>query len=171
MNNPNISIRHLTIEDKYRLASLGNNPKVSINLTDSFPSPYTLADAEIFIERANAQYPITTFAVEYNGEYVGNISLTRGLDIYRKSALIGYFIGEPYWNKGITTEAVTLVVDFGFKHLDIERIHTGVFEYNMASRRVLEKCGFKQEGIFRNALYKNNQIYNEVRYAILKSDY
>jgi ribosomal-protein-alanine N-acetyltransferase len=84
---------------------------------------------------------------------------------------IGYFIGEPYWNKGIMTKAVKLIVDFGFQHLDIERIHTGVFEYNMASRRVLEKCGFRQEGIFRNALYKNNQIYDEVRYAILKSDY
>jgi RimJ/RimL family protein N-acetyltransferase len=43
-----------------------------------------------------------------------------------------------------------------------------VFEYNQASKRVLEKCGFVKEGIFRKSVFKQNQLWDEVRYALLK---
>lgn len=154
--------------DAPRLAELANNKKVSINLRDGFPHPYTPADAEKFIGIFTKHDAPPVFAIEYNGEYVGNISLHQGVDVYRKSAEIGYFIGEPYWNKGITTRAVKLIVEYGFKNMDIVRIHTGIFEYNTASQRVLEKCGFKKEGIFEKSIFKNNRLWNEVRYALLK---
>ena len=88
----------------------------------------------------------TIFAIEYQGEYVGNISLSVGTDIYRKSAEIGYFIGEPFWNKGIMTKAVNLITEYGFEKLSIIRIYTGIFDYNKSSQRVLEKCGFEIYG-------------------------
>lgn len=86
-----------------------------------------------------------------------------GQDIYRRSAEIGYFIGEPYWNKGIVTTAVNLITEYGFKQLGIIRIHTGVFEYNTASMRVLEKCGFTKDAVFRKSVFKQNKIWDEVR--------
>ncbi len=154
-----------------RLAELANNHKVSINLRDGFPHPYTLADAENFLKRFSNQDPLTFFGIDYNNEYAGNISLVPGADVYRKSAEIGYFIGEPYWNKGIITTAVKLITEYGFKNLGIIRIHTGVFEYNTASQRVLEKCGFTKEGIFRKSVFKQNKIWDEVRYSKINPEF
>jgi len=130
-----------------------------------YTHPYTLDDAKGFLQIFSDQDPVTFFGIDYCGEYVGNISLVMGQDIYRKSAEIGYFLGEPYWNKGIASEAVKLITGYGFNTLGIIRIHTGIFEYNTASMRVLEKCGFEKEGIFRKSIFKQNKIWDEIRYA------
>jgi RimJ/RimL family protein N-acetyltransferase len=165
-----IILRPLNKEDVPRLAELANNVNVSINLRDGFPNPYTVKDAEEFITMIASKTPITTFAIEFKGEYVGNIGLVPGSDVYRKSAEIGYFFGEPYWNKGIMTKAVYLITEYGFEKLDIVRIHTGVFEYNISSQRVLDKCGFRREGVSRKAVLKNGQIWDEIRYAKIKNE-
>ncbi len=167
LTNGNVTLREFTSEDKYRLTELANNPKIAVNLRDGFPNPYTIADAEYFLEKFANQESVLVLAIEYNGEYVGNIGLHKGTDVYRKSAEIGYFLGEPHWNKGITTKAVNLICDYGFKNLDIVRIHTGVFEYNPASMRVLEKCGFKREAIHKKAIIKKELICDEIKYAKL----
>ena len=140
LNNENVTLREFTPNDKYRLVELANNSKISINLRDGFPNPYNLADAENFLEKFTNQESALVLAIEYNTEYVGNIGLHKGTDVYRKSAEIGYFLGEPYWNLGIMTKAVNLICDYGFANLDIVRIHAGIFEFNPASMRVLEKC-------------------------------
>jgi [ribosomal protein S5]-alanine N-acetyltransferase len=171
LRSGNIVLRPLRLADAKRLAELANNEKISRNLRDGFPHPYTEEDAENFLQKFTNQNPVTFFGIDYNNEYVGNIGLVPGQDIYRKSAEIGYFIGEPYWNKGIVTTAVNLITEYGFNHLDIIRIHTGVFEYNEASMHVLEKCGFVKEGVFRKSVFKQNQIWDEVRYAKLKPEF
>lgn len=162
-----ISLRPLVAADKNRLAELANNWKVAVNLRDGFPHPYTMADAEKFIQTFAVQEPQQIFAIDYKGEYAGNIGLHKGTDVYRKTAEIGYFLGEPFWNKGIMTKAVKLICDYGFANLDIVRIHAGIFEFNKASMRVLEKCGFKRESVAEKAIIKNNKIYDEIRYAKL----
>lgn len=163
LTSGNISLRALRESDAPQLAMLANNEKIGRNLRDGFPYPYTLEDAMSFIQKF--MHSPSLFAIEYQGEYVGNISLTPCENVYRKSAEIGYFIGEPYWNKGIMTTAVNLITEFGFKELGLARIHTGVYEYNPASQRVLEKCGFVKEGTFRKSVFKNGQLWDEVRYA------
>ncbi|MGM0620542.1 MAG: GNAT family N-acetyltransferase [Bacteroidota bacterium] len=164
-----VHLRPLQPGDAPRLAELANNKNISNNLRDGFPHPYSLSDAEVFIESCKNQDPVQVFAIEYNGEFVGNIGIHPADDVYRKSAEIGYFIGEPYWDKGIATQAVKQMVEYVFSHFDIVRIYTGIFEYNIASQRVLEKCGFKKEAVFEKAVFKNNQLWGEVRYALIKS--
>lgn len=165
-----VILRKITDADLPKMALYGNNEKVSINLRDGFPYPYTLDDAIKFKKMVDSQNPITFFAIVYCEEYVGNISLLKGTDVYRKSAEIGYFIGEPFWNKGIATKAVNLITQFGFENMDIVRIHTGIFAFNTASQRVLEKCGFLKEGIFKQSICKNNLMYDEIRFAKLKAE-
>jgi RimJ/RimL family protein N-acetyltransferase/2-polyprenyl-3-methyl-5-hydroxy-6-metoxy-1,4-benzoquinol methylase len=160
-----VTIRKFRRSDKDRMAELANNEKISVNLRDAFPYPYAIADAETFIARCIRQNPVEIFAIEYHGQYVGNIGLHKQSDVYSKSAELGYFIGEPYWNRGITTRAVNLICEYGFKELDIVRIYSGVFEYNPASQRVLEKCGFEKEAICKNAVCKRGKIFDEIRYA------
>lgn len=165
-----VTVRPFRPDDKYRMAELANNEKIWINLRDKFPYPYSLADAESFIEMALAMDPQQMFAIEFDGLYVGNIGLHKRDDVYRLSAEIGYFLGEPYWNKGIMTRAVNLLCEYGFNKLDIIRIDTGVFEYNLASQKVLEKCGFVREAVFVNSVIKNERICNEVRFAKIKGE-
>ncbi|VBB43450.1 Acetyltransferase [uncultured Paludibacter sp.] len=165
-----VILRELEEEDLPKIAEYANNEKVSINLRDAFPNPYSFDDTKRFYEMVEKQNPKTFFAIEYKGNYVGNISLSVGTDVYRNSAEIGYFIGEPFWNQGIVTKAVNLMVKFGFEKLGVVRIHTGVFEFNKASQRVLEKCGFEKEGIFKKSITKKGKIYNEVRFAKIKTE-
>ena len=163
-----VAIRDFNKSDAPLLARYANNKKVSVNLRDGFPNPYTLNDAHAFIQRVYEQNPQTFFAIEYKGDYVGNISLSPATDVYRNNAEIGYFIGEPFWNKGIATKAVKLITDWGFKNLNIVRIYTGIFAFNKPSQRVLEKCGFEKEAVFKKAITKNGKIYDEIRYAKIK---
>ncbi|MBK5195810.1 MAG: GNAT family N-acetyltransferase [Proteiniphilum sp.] len=163
-----VVLRELMDSDIPKLVEHANNKKVFDNVRDAFPHPYTLEAAKSFKAMTDKQEPRNVFAIEYKGEYVGNIGLHLASDVYRKSAEIGYFIGEPFWNKGIVTRAVRLITEWGFNHLDIVRIYTGVFEFNKASQRVLEKCGFIREGIFRKVVFKNGTFCDEVRFAKIK---
>ena len=169
LKKENILLREFTPEDKERIAELANNPKISINLRDAFPNPYTIKDAEDFLNKYKSLKTSQIFAIEYMGLYAGNIGLHKGTDVYRKSAEIGYFLGEPYWNLGIMTKAVNLICDYGFREMDVVKIYAGIFEFNIASMRVLEKCGFVKEAVLKKAVFKKGKFYDEVRYSKLKN--
>ncbi len=163
-----VALRPFTPGDRKRLAELADNVNIFRNLRDGFPHPYSEADAERFIDMAMKCEPPQLFAIEYRGEYVGNIGIHPKKDIYRLGAEIGYFLGEDYWHLGIMSRAVKLACEYAFRELGMIRIDTGVFDYNVASQRVLEKCGFIKEGVFRKSVIKMGRICDEVRYARLK---
>lgn len=160
-----VAIRKIQQEDRETLVALANNPNIANNLRDDFPHPYTHDEADLFIEHAQSAHPTKRFCIEKDGVYVGNIGLHSQDDIYQRSAEIGYFIGEPYWGKGIATQAVKIIVDYGFSQLNIHRIFAGVFSYNEASRKVLENAGFKSEGVSKDAVFKNGIFYDEWKFA------
>jgi RimJ/RimL family protein N-acetyltransferase len=102
-----------------------------------------------------------------SGELVGVISLTPGRDVNRYSAEVGYFVGEQYWNRGYTTEVLRLVGNFAqFRH-GLKRLYATVFDYNLASMHVLEKAGFKKEGIMRSSTIKDGKILDEHLYGLV----
>lgn len=160
-----ITLREFREEDAAIITPIANNAKIASNLRDGFPHPYTIEDARKFIVNALKQNPPGLFAIEFEGHYIGNIGLTIGEDVYRKSAEIGYFIGESYWGIGLTTRAVSIITDYGFSILNLIRIDTGIYDHNKASMRVLEKCGYHKEAIFEKAIFKNGKIIDEHRYA------
>jgi len=168
LNSQSVMLRRLVPADKDSLAKLANNKKIFDNVRDFFPHPYTEKDAIEFIGMCEQESPASTFAIEFQQEFAGVIGLGVQTDVYRKSAEIGYWIGELFWNKGIATTAITLMLDHAFNNLNLIRIFTGVFDFNKASRRVLEKCGFKLEGIFEKSVIKNDVVCNEYRYARIK---
>jgi [ribosomal protein S5]-alanine N-acetyltransferase len=164
----NIMLRRLTNNDQSALAFLANNKKIWDNVRDYLPFPYTENDAATFINLTMQETIPMTFAIEYNGQFCGVIGLTAQSDVYKKTAEIGYWLGEPFWNKGIATTAVNLVTVYGLQSLDFVRIHTGVFEYNIGSMRVLEKNGYVKDGVFKKSIFKNEKIWDEHRYSIIK---
>lgn len=162
-----IRLRGFSDPDQVRLAELCNNKKIWDNVRDYLPSPYTEQDAIDFIRLCQQEAPTTTFAIEYKGELAGCIGLVKQTDVYRLSAELGYWIGEPYWGMGIATQAVELITSYGFDQLGLVRIYSGVFDFNLSSQRVLEKSGFKLEGIFEKSIIKNGKIGDEYRYSKL----
>jgi [ribosomal protein S5]-alanine N-acetyltransferase len=168
LKDGNVLLRSLIDSDKSRLAELANNKRVWDSLRDYMPYPYSEQDAVNFIAFVAEEDPPCTFAIVYNNEFCGVTGLIPQKDIYRISAEIGYWLGEPYWRKGITTRAVKLITHYGLHELNFTRLHAGVFEYNLGSMKVLEKNGYVKEGVFRKALIKNDRIWDEHRYAILR---
>jgi [ribosomal protein S5]-alanine N-acetyltransferase len=161
-------LRYLKKEDLELLSVYANNPKIAANLRDGFPYPYTIENARFYYNMVKSAEQESNFVIEYLGEFSGMIGLNKLTDVYRKSAEIGYWLAEPFWNKGIVTKAVISMVNWGWANMDIVRIHTGVFAYNKASARVLEKAGFTFECEFKNSIYKNGNFTNELRYSLLK---
>jgi RimJ/RimL family protein N-acetyltransferase len=154
--------------DEVSLQRNADNPNVSGFLMDRFPSPYTLVAAQFWVNSLLKQEPLVNFAIAINDKVIGGIGLELREDVYRKTALLGYWLSEELWGKGIMTEAVKLVTDYAFANLDLIRIQAGVLSKNPASMRVLEKAGYQKEGISKNAIIKNGEILDEHVYAILK---
>lgn len=169
LQSENIILRQLKNEDASALAQLANNKKVWDNVRDILPHPYTIEDAVSFINLTKNESPQVSFAIEYDGAFCGMIGLVPQKDVYRKTAEIGYWLGEPFWNKNIASEAVKLTTKYGFDELGFIRIHTGIFEYNIASMKVLEKNGYVKDGIFKKSIFKNDKIWDEHRYSKTKS--
>ena len=101
------------------------------------------------------------------GRVIGVITLAK-VDRQNRSAEIGFWIGKKYWGRGLTSEAVRLALKYGFEELELHRIYAWTFEKHIASRRVMEKSGFKLEGVMREAVLKDNERHNILNYGILK---
>ena len=164
MKPKEVKLRELYLSDKSQLAKLVNNKNIWVNLRDTFPFPYGESDAESFINSVTEEKPKQNFGIEYNGDLCGVIGIIIQKDVYRKSAEIGYWIGEPYWGKGIATKAIKLITKYGFENLKLLRIHAGIFEFNIASMKALEKNGYKKEGVFKKAIFKNDKVFDEHKY-------
>jgi len=152
--------------DEEALCRYANNHKIARFMTDAFPHPYTPDHATAFIDKVSGAEPINVLAIEVNGEAVGSIGIFQQTDIMRKSAELGYWLGEPYWGNNIVPRAVADMVDYGFRLLDITRIYARPFGGNAASQRVLEKAGFKLEARIKDNIYKNGAYEDELIYAV-----
>ena len=167
MKQTSVQLRPLRSSDRATMAQLANNKKIWDNVRDAFGHPYTEKNAEEFIQRQANSDTEKVFAIDFNGELCGLVGLILQKDVYRKSAEIGYWIGELYWDRGIATQAVGLLVSHAFDQLTLVRLYAGVFEYNVESMRVLEKNGFQKEGISKKSIFKNGKFWDEHRYALL----
>lgn len=154
--------------DEDSLARYANNRNVWINLRDRFPHPYTLADAEGWIEGPGQTSPQTQFAIVLDGEAIGGVGFELREDIFRRSAEIGYWLGEPFWGRGIATEVLRAITEYALKNFDLCRIEAGVFEWNPASMRVLEKAGYVLEARLRQSITKNGQTIDQFLYAMVR---
>lgn len=107
----------------------------------------------------------SSFALDIDGNVVGGIGLN---NIEKHKAEIGYWLGKEYWDKGIMTEVVKLVTNFGFKRLKLRRIYAYIFIRNKASIRILKKNGYKCEGLLKKHHLKKGKFIDVLLYAKVK---
>lgn len=163
-------LRKWRSEDAESVAKFANNQKIANNLRNVFPFPYTLDDAKWYVNScidADATRQCTR-AIVVDGEAVGSIGVFLKDDVYCKSAEIGYWLGEPFWSKGIVSESIRQICSYTFAHYDIVRIFAEPFAYNIGSRKALEKAGFQLEGILKKSVCKNDEILDSCMYALIK---
>ena len=121
--------------DKVALQSLADNRRVWINLSHRFPHPYTGADADSWLELLARQTVATNWVIEVDGAFAGGIGIEPGEGIFSKCARLGYWLGEPYWGRGIMSASVRGTADHILGTLDYVRLEAPVFEWNPPSMR------------------------------------
>jgi len=164
------AIRSFEAADAEAIVKYADSRKVSINLRDLFPYPYTLRNAHEWLQHAMNEDPERNFAIASPDEVIGGIGVGLWSGERRVSGEVGYWLGEPFWGRGIATRAVVAFTDYVFETFDIVRAYAEVFSSNPASARVLEKAGYRLVGQFHNAILKEGVILDLYVYERLRSD-
>jgi len=165
-------LRNFVLGDEKEMVEVANNKNIWRNLRNTFPHPYTIQDAESWIQSSVQSARNNTMAIcltDNLEKVIGGIGIHPGTDVSYKTAELGYWLGEPYWGKGIGTEAVKLITEYAFKNFDLIRLEATVFAWNPASARVLEKNGFEFEGRKKNEYFKDGQIVDGLMYGKIKT--
>lgn len=160
------TIRGWKLSDAVSLQRNADNKNISRFLLDRFPSPYTIEAAEGWVQLWQGQSPMVNFAIAINDEVIGGVGLEFRHDVYRKTPLIGYWLAEQHWGKGIMPQAIKLVCDYVFADLGAICILAYVLSKNPASMRVLEKAGFSKVGVIPQSVIKGGEVMDEHVYCL-----
>src|SRR5262249_19021259 len=137
------------------------------------PFPYTQANADeylAFVERQIQEHgqPLAWAIRDEQNRLIGGLGF-EGLEVGKSHrARIGYWLGRPYWGRGIMPAVVRRVCAFAFTEFRLLKITAHIFAGNTASARVLEKCGFQAEGYLKKHYLKDEQFLDAIPYALLK---
>src|SRR5262245_25687820 len=137
-------LRRPRLEDAKPVAALVGDRRIAEN-TARIPHPYGIDDARQWIGVAMSQP--ATFAITIGGEVIGACGLDVLPEEGRTAAELGYWIGVPFWGCGYMTEAARCLIDHAFGDLGYEVLTASARISNPASRRILEKCGFRWTGV------------------------
>ena len=163
-----VTLRAFHPDDEPRLIELANNERVTRYLRDHFPRPYTRRDARYWIEEGSSNALGQHFAISLGGDCIGSTGVFWERDEYRYSGEIGYWLGEPFWGKGYATEALGLLNTWLLENTELQRFYARVVDANIASTRVLEKCGYQREGVLRRAVWKRGAFYDEHVFSLIR---
>jgi [ribosomal protein S5]-alanine N-acetyltransferase len=173
IETPRLVLRPFAPADAPEVQRLAGERDVA-STTLNVPHPYEDGMAEAWIEShapAFARGERLTCAVTERGrgQLLGAISLR--LVARDENAELGYWIGKPYWGRGICTEAAAAVLTYGFETLGLHRIHASFLTRNPASGRVMQKIGMTREGRLREHIKKWDVFEDLEKYAILRSEH
>jgi RimJ/RimL family protein N-acetyltransferase len=137
------------------------------------PYPYTEADADDWLKQlgkaTEQQGQPVLWAIRNEKEFLIGACGFDGFQLGRSHrAEVGYWLAKPYWGQGIVTAVVQRVCRHAFEGFRLAKITAHVFSHNPASARVLEKCGFQEEGFLRKHFLKDGQFIDARLFGLLK---
>ncbi|MBV8067805.1 MAG: GNAT family N-acetyltransferase [Candidatus Eremiobacteraeota bacterium] len=135
-------------DDAAAICAVADDFMVARWMTRAFPHPYTEADARRWLAHATTGARGRFFAIEVDGVLAGGIGVEPFSGERSGGGAFGYWLGRAYWGRGIATDAARLLSDSALRS-GLRRLEARVFAPNVASARVLEKCGFELEGRLR----------------------
>lgn len=167
-------LRALEPNDAKVLSKIVNNWEVRKFLAQFLP--FTEEDELAFINFARERMKAQTdfiFGIEHKTDklLIGTISLNK-VDWKNRHAELGIAIWNPnYWNKGIGTDAINVLLKYAFDELGLHKVYLRVFEFNKRAIRCYEKIGFKIKGTFRDDLWRDGKYYNSLYMDILDYEF
>lgn len=169
-----IVLREYRMEDLDFMRMWVNDPEITDTLSDIFTYPQTLHDTESFLRltvEGKTGSKGFVIAEKESLAYIGQIDLHK-VDWKNRSAVLGIVIGrKECLSLGYGKEAIDLLMDFAFNGLNLHRIELEVLEYNERAKRCYAKCGFREEGVSRDKVYKRGRYWDIVRMSLLESEY
>lgn len=168
-----LTLRKVQAADLPFLIKYANNKTISNNLLN-IPHPYKEEDAIFWMNFVlqgfkNKERYVFAIGLNETGEFIGAVGLH--LNGRHDGAEMGYWLGEPFWGKGLMTEAVKAVLQFGFDELALNKIYATHFSNNIASGKVMIANGMTKEGELKDH-YKVDSVYESViQYRLLKQEY
>jgi RimJ/RimL family protein N-acetyltransferase len=170
----NVRLRAIERQDLPGFVAWLNDPEVRKNLLVTVPLSQAQEDNwfEQNLRRPLEEQPLGIEVHTPKGwQLVGNCGFAK-LDWHNRNAEIGIFIGDArFWNKGYGTEAMRLMVKYGFYTLNLNRIYLTVFETNHRGIRCYEKAGFIHEGRLRQAIYQDGRYIDMLIMSMLRSEW
>jgi RimJ/RimL family protein N-acetyltransferase len=159
----------IDINDAEKYVEWLNDPEVIINLT-FYNRIISMANEKTFLEDLSKDHHYAIID-KNTDELIGTCGFIK-IDHLNQTAEIGIFIGNKnYWNKGYGSEALTLLVDYGFKALNLHNIGLTVYQFNKRAMAAYEKVGFKNMGKRREALKRGDKTYDIIYMDILSNEF
>lgn len=175
---PSLRTKRLTLElprsqDLATIVELANHPRIS-QMTLNIPYPYAEKDAIFWLNMAEQGFlkqDTYIFGIRLANEdkFVGGMGLH--LNLPHHHAELGYWIGAPYWNQGVATEAAAAVLRYGFETLGLYRIYARHLATNPASGRIMAKNGMKVEGTLVGHYFKDGSYVDAVLYGLTREQW
>jgi len=170
IQTPRLLLRQYRLTDAEDAFAYARDPEWS-RFMPPIPRPYERQHADAFIAAqvlANwRQEP--AWAIEHDGRVVGGVSLR--LALRNERAELGYSIARWLWGRGLTTEAVSAVIDAAFRQLPIRKVTARAAAANLGSIRVMEKVGMRYEGRLRQEWIVHGQTVDSVHYGLLREEW
>ncbi len=168
-----VQLRALTKSDIDTTLAWHNQPIIK-QLYSSHPFPINREMEERWYDNIlYSNFPTTVLGVEHveDGVLIGIVVLKDIHRIHRHCEYAIYFGEEAYKGKGLSKEAIRLVLNFAFNHLGLQRVFAKILEHNELTLKLHERLSFKKEGTTRQSVFKEGQFHNEVIMAILKEEF
>ena len=172
LENETALIRPLEARDSSAIQDLAAAPEIAANTF--VPHPYPPEAASEFVQKGQESWrsgEAYVFGIidKSSQRFAGCMGIHPAPEHNR--AEVGYWIGLPFWGRGLATAALRLLLQFGFETLKLNRVEAGHFDYNPASGRVMEKAGMRREGLRRQYVLHHEEFKDLVWYAIMREDY
>lgn len=136
--------------------------------------PYTKEKMDAYydyLQKTQSTNIVLAIIDKNNLTHIGNISL-QNIDWINRSAEYAILLGnKSYWGIGVASEASILICDYGFTRLNLHRIYCGTSSKNIGMQKLANKMHMSQEGIRKQAIFKNGEYIDIVEYGVLKNDF
>ncbi len=165
---PGYGLRPYRPDDLARLTALADDPAIWDRLTDLFPRPYDLEAAIRWVGRQRELDPPENLVIAGPDGLVGGVGvILSAVPNFRHDGELGYWIGRRHWGRGLATAALQAFLPWAADTHGLSRFTARTFGDNLASCRVLEKCGFTREGVLRGAARKNGRPLDLVIHGLI----
>ena len=173
LESERLRLGQLSAKDIPSITAYADNPNIS-KMTLNLPYPYFEKDAIFWINMSNQGFQnknkyIFGVFLQSTAEFIGGIGLH--LNEQYDRAEIGYWIAEPFWGKGYCSEAVSLILNFGFNELKIHKIYASHLIGNPASGKVMINNGMIKEGEMIDHFKKGDEYRSVRQYRLTKAEY